>query len=103
MRMLPTRYAGGLKPSIVKKARAQLAHLSVPSKGLSLEAQSNTVDAQFAGVLTNFYVDDDRITCRAGFRKITTCPGGLPVDCLIPYYGQPEKLAAASNHALYDA
>src|SRR5262245_28299475 len=102
MRMLPTRYLLG-KPAIVKQRRAQIAHVSIPAKGLSLQAKSNTTDAQFAGVLTNFYVDDDRITARSGFRKIATMTGGLPVDHLIPYYGTPERLAAATNKTFCDA
>jgi hypothetical protein len=101
--MLPTRYASKMASSVVKKDRADLAHVSVPSKGLSLLAQSNVSDAQLAGILTNFYVDDDRITARAGYKKIATCPGGQPIEHLVPYYGQPEQLAAATNHTLCDA
>jgi hypothetical protein len=92
-----------MAPSIVKKTRAQVSHVSIPSKGLSLEANTNAIDPQYAGVLTNFYVDDDRISVRAGYKKIATCPGGQPVDHLIPYYGQPERLLAATNHTLCDA
>ena len=103
MRGTATRYAAVLQPAIIKKVRADTVHLSPPSNGLSYLARTNTADAQFAGVLTNFYVDDDRITSRSGFRKIATCDGGKPVEHLIPYYGQPERLAAATNHTLCDA
>jgi hypothetical protein len=103
MRGTATRYAAVLQPAIIKKVRADTVHLSPPSNGLSFLARTNTADAQFAGVLTNFYVDDDRITSRSGFRKIATMPGGKPIEHLIPYYGQPERLAAATNHTLCDA
>ena len=109
MRMTPSRYMTKFAPAVVKKTRAKVAHVGVPSDGLSFLTQTgtstgNVKDAlQTAGVLTNFYVDDDRITCRAGYRKVATCPGGQPVDHLIPYYGQPERLAAATNHTLCDA
>ena len=103
MRSMASRYAAKFAPALVKKARSKVVHVGPPAKGLSFQAQTNATDAQFAGVLVNFYVDDDRISSRSGFKKVATCPGGLPVEALIPYYGQPERLAAATNHTLCDA
>jgi len=103
MRAAASRYATKAEPAIAKKVRSKVAHIGPPAKGLSFQAQTNTVDAQFAGVLTNFYADDDRIYTRAGFKKIATCPGALPIEALIPYHGGPERLAAATNHTLCDA
>jgi hypothetical protein len=102
MRMMPGRYIGKAAPALVKKTRAKLEHVSIPSKGLALEAKSNQVDVKFAGILTNVYVDDDRLTVRAGFKKLSTCAGGAPVDTLVPYYGAPERLAAGTNNTLCD-
>jgi hypothetical protein len=101
MRGVATRYA--TKPVTVKKARSKVVHVSPPAKGLSFLAKSAAVDVQYASVLDNMYVYDDRISVRAGFRKIATMPGALPVEHLIPYYGAPEKMAAATNHTLCDA
>jgi hypothetical protein len=103
MRMLPARFIQPEKPVVSKKVRAKTLHVSPPIKGLADDAQSAETDVKFAGILTNFYVDDDRITCRAGFKKIATIAGGFPGEHLIPYYGEPKALAVASNDGLYDA
>lgn len=105
MRMMPSRALSGGKPALVKKERAKLAHISPPVKGLAQQSKSNIVDAQTAAVLTNFYVDDDRISARAGYRKIATLTGPpVPaVEHLIPHYGAPARLLAASMDTLFDA
>src|SRR5262245_20298875 len=96
MRMFPTRY---LKqdPTVVKKQRASLQHISPPMNGLAFQAQSAVVDAKFAAVLTNFYVDDDRISVRTGYKKIATCNPPAAIKHLIPFYGEPESLLAVGG------
>jgi len=105
MRMLPSRYASGNAPSYVKKKAAlyKLAHAAPPAKGMSSFAATNEADPEFASILTNFNVDDDRISVRSGFKRIATCVGALPVEHLIPHYGVPARLAAATNKTLCDA
>src|SRR5262245_53687944 len=90
-------------PAIVKKNRAQLAHFSPPVKGLAQQAKSTVTDPQFASTLTNFYVDDDRITCRAGYTKTAAMTGAVSVEHLIPFFGEPEKLLAATNNTFCNA
>jgi hypothetical protein len=102
MRLTPNRYAFPDRPVVVKKQRALLSHLSPPVKGLMDDAKSAEADPKFASILTNLYVNDDRLTCRAGFAKIANC-GSKPVEHLIPYYGEPNRLAAATNLTLCDA
>src|SRR4029077_995117 len=73
-----------------------------PIKGIMDDAKTQEVDGKFAAVLTNMYINDDRLTTRAGFERIATVSSS-PVDHLVPYYGEPQKLLAASNKALYEA
>lgn len=107
MRQIASRYATKLQPASVKKTRAEVMHVAPPSQGMSILSRTNAAttvkEAQFAGVLDNFYVDDDRISIRAGYKKIASCAGGQPVEHLVPYYGAPERMAAASNKSLFDA
>jgi hypothetical protein len=105
MKMLPSRYASGNVPSHVKKKASlyKLAHAAPPAKGMSAFALTNETDPEFASIIDNLYVDDDRVSVRAGFKKISTCTGAAPVEHLIPHYGTPERLAAATNLTLCDA
>lgn len=98
MRMLPSRYLSG-KPLQVKRAPAQVRHVSAPLKGLSLSSKLVQGDALTAVVLDNWIVEEDRITCRAGI-ALAHDFGSAPVEQLVPYYGQPNKLAAATGGAL---
>jgi hypothetical protein len=98
--MMPSRYVTG-KPTTIKRAASQVAHVSAPLKGLNLSSKLTTGDPLTAPVLTNFVVDDDRITCRAGYRLLSAIPGGKPIVQLVPYYGQNQKLLAATNHQLW--
>jgi hypothetical protein len=83
--------------------RSKTAHVSPPVEGLSAKALTTVKDAKVAGVLTNFYVDEDRIYARAGYVKVATMTGNSSVAHLIAYYGSPERLAAATNNTLCDA
>lgn len=102
MRALPSRFSG-LKPVTIKKQRAYLAHLSPPVAGIADDAKTGESDQKFAGVLTNFTVEDDRIKCRAGYRKLVTIAGAPPIEHLVPYYGVIDTIAAAAGGSLYNA
>jgi len=102
MRMLPNRFWKA-DARVIKKQRAELAHLSPPVKGLFVQARSAVSDAQTASIVTNFYVDDDRLSVRAGFRKVATQSGGGPVAHLIPHYGPPDAMLSAGGDKVYNA
>lgn len=102
MRLLGNHYATKAVPARAKKERGSLVNLTAPLKGLSLATTASEGDAQTAVVLKNFVVDDDRISVRAGYLKKAT-RGTLPVWAMIPYYGQPPTMAAASNHEIWNA
>ena len=99
MRMVPSRYLDP-KPLQVKKNVAQIQHVSAPLKGLSQSSRLTPGDPLTAVILSNFVVDDDRITVRAGYLKVFTDADGKPIEALIPYYGQPQRMLAATNHKL---
>jgi hypothetical protein len=101
--MIPSRFGAPDKPAVVKKQRALLAHFSPPVQGLAEAALTAVTDPARAGILTNFYVDDDRITVRAGSVHVSTCVGNAPIEHLIPYYGNPARMAAATNNTWCDA
>ena len=102
MRMLATHYTGKAEPAIAKKKRAQIAHVLPPLKGLSQATMFTAGDPQTATILVNFVVEDDSIKCRAGYKKIAT-RGTAAIWHLIPWYGVPTALLAASNHELWNA
>jgi hypothetical protein len=82
---------------------AQVAHFGPPLKGLSRHAELGDADPQLASILTNWIVEDDRITVRPGYIKIGQIAANTPISTLVPFYGGPTpKLAAASGGKLYD-
>jgi len=107
MRMLPAAHLP-LKnkrgtPQLAKgKPASKVAHFSAPLKGLSLRSELTEGDPLLASVLTNWVVEDDRITVRPGYRMLSQLAAHTPISTLIPYYGEPSKLAAASAGSLYD-
>jgi hypothetical protein len=104
MRLLPSRYFHPSQPLVVKKGGvSRVSHFAAPLKGLNLSTALTPGDPLTAPILTNFYVEEDRITCRAGFRKVATMPGLAPIWHLVPHYGEPERLLAATNHTLCNA
>lgn len=103
MRMpLPSRYVQP-RPAQVKRQVSNIRHLSPPLKGLSVSSKLTTGDPLTAPILKNFVVEDDRILSRAGFQKMVSDVDVEPVEQLIPYYGQPQRLAGALAHKLIDA
>lgn len=100
MRLVPSRYAFP-KPAQIKKQVAQIKHLSAPLKGLSLSSQLVTGDPLSAPILDNWIVDEDRIRVRGGTFLWQSLPVTLPVEAVIPYYGNPQSLLLACNLRLY--
>lgn len=100
MRMLPSRYMAQAKPIRIKQQVAAVQHVQAPLKGLSIYAELKAGDPLLAPILDNFIVEEDRITCRGGTMLISTHPDANPIACLVPFYGQPSRLAAATNGKL---
>ena len=95
MRMMPSRYAQP-KPLQVKRQVANVKHISAPLKGLSLTSKIGQGDPLTATVLDNFVIEENAIRCRAG-TQLTHAFANHPIETLLPYYGAPNKLAAATN------
>jgi hypothetical protein len=100
--LLPLKNRKGTPVRAKGQPAAKVAHFSAPLKGLSREAELNEIDPLLASVLTNFIVEDDRITVRPGTLKIGEIAAATPISTLIPYYGGPSELAAASGDKIYD-
>jgi hypothetical protein len=94
MRMLPSRYMLP-QPAKVKGNVSQVAHVSAPLKGLSLSSQLTVGDPLTAPILINLNVENDRLSLRAGYRKLSNA--GAPVVSMVPFYGVPQKLAVATQ------
>lgn len=107
MRMAPNAFLKlrdkrGTASLVKKKPAARVVHLSAPLKGLSNFALLNEADPLKASILTNWTVDDDRITVRPGFIKVGEITGNPAISTMIPYYGEPQRLAAAAGGGIYD-
>jgi len=100
--MLALKNPRGTQLRAKGRPAAKVSHFSAPMKGLSRFAELNEADPLLASVLTNWVVEDDRITVRPGYIKIGEIAAGTPISTLIPYYGQPQELAAASGDKIYD-
>lgn len=98
MRMMATRYAQP-RPAQIKRTVAQVKHISAPLKGLSLSSRLVQGDPLTAVVLDNWVVEENQTKARPGTR-LALAHGGLPIECLVPFYGQPNKLAAATDGEL---
>lgn len=96
MRALPSKYAAGAKPIKVKQNPSAVKHLSAPLKGLSLSSKLTTGDPLKAPILDNWVVEEDRIRCRPGTKKLFTHSAAAPVESMVPYYGVPSLLALAT-------
>jgi hypothetical protein len=109
MRMMPAGLLSLKKPRgpptrAMNKGRpdARVAHFSAPLKGLSRFAEVDENNPLLASILTNWVVEDDRITVRPGYIQIGAIAAGTPISTMIPFYGTPQKLAAASSTGIYD-
>lgn len=98
MRMMPTRYTGKAAPVRVKPNASNVSHITAPLKGLSLSAQlSSNADPLKATILDNWLIDEDKIRCRNGTRKVYSDPDVAPVKTLIPFYGYPTQNMAGAT------
>jgi hypothetical protein len=110
MRMMPAqpltlknRHGTPIRAMNKGRPAARVAHLGAPLKGLSRRSELTEGDPLLASILTNWIVEDDRITVRPGYIKLGQIAANTPVSALIPYYGSPiQKLLAASGTTLYD-
>jgi len=107
MRMMPHSMLSLKNPrgtALRAKGRpaAKVSHFSAPLKGLSRHAELSDTDPLLASILTNWVVEDDRITVRPGFIQIGAIAAGTPISTIIPYYGTPSKLAVAAGTKIYD-
>lgn len=102
MRMMPSKYVAKAQPVKVKANSSSVSHLTAPLKGLSLSSQlSSNTDPLKATILDNWLIDEDKIRCRNGIRKVFTHGAGKPVASLVPYYGMPfENMALGTNGTL---
>jgi hypothetical protein len=92
----PTRALNKGRPA------ARVAHTGAPLKGLSRHAELGDADPQLASILTNWIVEDDRITVRPGYIKLGQIAANTPISTLISYYGATGKIAAAAGTGIYD-
>jgi hypothetical protein len=107
MRMFPTGHLAlknprGTPTRAKGKPAAAVTHLSAPLKGLSRLAELEASDPMLASIMTNWVIEDDRITVRPGYIKVGQLPEGVPASTTIPYYGEPSKLAFAGGAGIYD-
>src|SRR4029077_4284181 len=87
MRMLPTEFLKikdrhGTQTRSKRKSTSRVAHMSAPLKGLSRLAQLNEADPLLASILTNFVVEQDRISLRPGYFRMGTIADGRPISTL---------------------
>jgi len=95
MRMLPSRYLNP-RPSLAKRSRASVGHVSAPLKGLSLSSKLIPGDPLTATILDNWVIVENAIVARPGTLLQYTDPAGQAIESFVPFYGNPNKLAYAS-------
>jgi hypothetical protein len=108
MRMVPTNQLAiknprGTATRSKRKSTSHVAHMSVPLKGLSRLAQLNEADPLLASILTNFVVEQDRISLRPGYFRMGAIADGRPISTLIPFYGPNPTFMAAAGDGLFNA
>ena len=106
MRMMPASYPRlrnprGSPTRTKKPPVGKVAHLVAPLKGLSHFAQLNETDPLLASILTNWIVEQDRITVRPGYNQIGSISTGSPISTLIPWQSDTQKFVAAADGKLY--
>jgi hypothetical protein len=99
---LPLKNPRGTPMRAKGRPAGRVSHFSAPLKGLSRFAELGDADPMLASILTNWVVEDDRITVRPGYLKIGQLPAGIPATTMIPYYGVPLKLSVAGGTSIYD-
>jgi hypothetical protein len=106
--MMPTEFLKirdkhGTPTRSKRKATSHVAHMGAPLKGLSRLAALNEADPLLASILTNFVVEQDRITLRPGYFTMGTIADGRPISTLIPFYGGGSSFIAAAGDGLFSA
>lgn len=92
MRMMPSRYSSKAQPVRVKPNTSNVKHFTAPLKGLSLSAVlSANSDPLKATILDNWLIDEDKIRCRHGRRKIFAHPDARAIESIVPFYGFPTQ------------
>jgi hypothetical protein len=107
-RMMPTEFLKlkdprGTSTRSKRKSTSHVAHMSVPLKGLSRLAALNESDPLLASILTNFVVQQDRISLRPGYFQMGAISDGRPISTLIPWYGGAPTFMAAAGNGLFSA
>jgi hypothetical protein len=105
VRIAPSHYATGAAPARVKRSPVSVTrHLAPPLKGLSVFAKTaGTADEMTAPILSNWIVEEDRITVRPGSKLLLTLPETKAIQTLIPYYGTTQDLGLAVQDKVYNA
>jgi hypothetical protein len=99
---LPLKNRRGTPTRAKGRPAAKVSHFGAPLKGLSRASELTEGDPLLASILTNWIVEDDRITVRPGYRKVGQIAAYTPISTILPYYGAPNKLAFASGGKFYD-
>lgn len=89
--MMPSKYVAKAQPVRVKPNASNVGHVTAPLKGLSLSAAlTQNSDPMKATILDNWVIDEDKIRCRHGRRKVFTYSDQTkPVESIVPFYGSP--------------
>jgi hypothetical protein len=108
MRMAPTEFLKirdkrGTMTRSKRRSTSHVAHVSVPLKGLSRYAQLNEADPLLASVLTNWVVEQDRISLRPGYAQVGAIADGRQISTLIPFYGPSQKFIVGAGDGLFNA
>jgi hypothetical protein len=80
-----------------RRSTSHVAHVSVPLKGLSRLAQLNEADPLLASILTNWVVEQDRISLRPGYGQVGAIANGTAISTMIPFYGVGQKFIVAAG------
>jgi hypothetical protein len=100
---LPMRNRKGTPVRAKKGPAGKVMHFTAPLKGLSRLAELGSDNPALASILTNWVVEDDRITVRPGYIKIGEIAGNPPISALIPHYsGGNDEMCVAAGTKLYD-
>jgi len=103
VRMMPSRLSAGGQPTMAKgKPSSQVRSIAVPLDGMDLMQDLNLKDPTACPLLDNWEIEEDRISCRDGYR-LTNHVASTPIERLIPYFAAVKKLLAASGGVIYDA
>jgi hypothetical protein len=97
--MIASRSSTLGKPFMVKRRVSEIAHVLAPLKGLDLSTAKTTGDPLTAPILSNWVLDEDKITCRPGTKQLYDLET-VAIEALVPFYGFPVNMCAATNGKL---